>query len=84
MARYIKVYKEAIKRKVYSAKVKRSNKIKGYLGNKIVKNPKIRFKNLCQLTGAARSYYQLFGFSRHCLRKNFSLGLVPGVQKSSW
>lgn len=45
---------------------------------------KNRYKNRCSLTGRPRSYYRKFGISRIMLRQLASLGLIPGVKKSSW
>ena len=43
-----------------------------------------RIKNICVLTGRARSIYRLFKISRIKLRKLASNGLLPGVSKYSW
>ncbi len=46
-------------------------------------NP-VRLRNRCQLTGRARSVYRKFKLSRLCFREMASVGLIPGVTKSSW
>lgn len=43
-----------------------------------------RVRNRCALTGRARGNYRKFGISRLMLRELASLGLIPGVTKSSW
>ena len=41
-------------------------------------------RNRCLITGRSRSYYRMFGLSRHLLRDMSHYGLLPGVTKSSW
>ncbi len=43
-----------------------------------------RLKNRCQVTGRPRAYMRKFGLSRITFREMASLGLLPGVRKSSW
>lgn len=45
---------------------------------------RVRVRNRCLLTGRPRSFYRQFGLSRIALREMASMGLVPGVVKSSW
>lgn len=53
--------------------------------NKLLKNSsKIRLRNRCQLTGRSRGYLRKFKLSRLCFREMASIGLIPGVTKSSW
>ncbi len=40
--------------------------------------------NRCAETGRAKGYFRYFGVCRHVLREKAHLGLLPGVQKSSW
>lgn len=52
---------------------------------KLPKNSsKIRIRNRCFVTGRPRGFYRDFGLSRHVLREMSNLGLLPGLQKSSW
>ena len=44
----------------------------------------VRFRNRCLVTGRPRGFYRKFGMSRIALRELGSLGLVPGLIKSSW
>lgn len=44
----------------------------------------VRLRNRCQLTGRARGYLRKFKMSRLCFREMASMGLIPGVTKSSW
>jgi small subunit ribosomal protein S14 len=44
----------------------------------------IRLRNRCQLTGRARGYMRKFKLSRLTFREMASMGLIPGVTKSSW
>ena len=43
-----------------------------------------RIRNRCELTGRARGNYRKFGISRLMLRELGSLGMIPGLTKSSW
>ena len=44
----------------------------------------VRVRNRCNVTGRPRAYYRKFGVSRIALRELGSLGLIPGIVKSSW
>lgn len=43
-----------------------------------------RIRNRCEVTGRPRAYYRQLRMSRIALRELGSLGLVPGLVKSSW
>ncbi|HIG23094.1 MAG TPA: 30S ribosomal protein S14 [Henriciella marina] len=43
-----------------------------------------RVRNRCQVTGRPRGYYRKMKMSRIALRELGSLGMVPGLVKSSW
>jgi small subunit ribosomal protein S14 len=43
-----------------------------------------RVHNRCELTGRPRGYYRKLKMSRIALRQLGSLGLIPGMVKSSW
>ena len=43
-----------------------------------------RIRNRCQVTGRPRGYYRKMKMSRSALRELGSMGLVPGLVKSSW
>ncbi|MBA3722403.1 MAG: 30S ribosomal protein S14 [Parachlamydiaceae bacterium] len=43
-----------------------------------------RLRNRCQLTGRARGYLRKFKLSRLSFRELASMGMIPGVTKSSW
>jgi len=45
---------------------------------------KNRIRNRCEVTGRPRAYYRKLQMSRVALRELGSLGLVPGLVKSSW
>ena len=45
---------------------------------------KIRIRNRCEVTGRPRAYYRKLQMSRIALRELGSIGLVPGLVKSSW
>ena len=45
---------------------------------------KTRIRNRCQVTGRPRAYYRKLKMSRISLRELGSLGLIPGLVKSSW
>lgn len=44
----------------------------------------IRVRNRCAITGRPRGNYRKFGMSRIAFRELASVGLIPGVVKSSW
>ncbi len=43
-----------------------------------------RIRNRCEVTGRPRGYYRKLKMSRVALRELGSLGLIPGLVKSSW
>ena len=43
-----------------------------------------RIRNRCEVTGRPRAYYRKLKMSRIALRQLGSMGLVPGLVKSSW
>lgn len=43
-----------------------------------------RIRNRCEVTGRPRAYYRKLKMSRLALRELASLGLIPGMVKSSW
>jgi small subunit ribosomal protein S14 len=45
---------------------------------------KTRIRNRCEVTGRPRAFYRKLGMSRIALRELGSLGLIPGLVKSSW
>jgi len=44
----------------------------------------VRLRNRCQMTGRARGYLRKFKLSRLTFRELASIGMIPGVTKSSW
>ena len=44
----------------------------------------VRIRNRCEITGRSRAYYRKLRVCRNQLREMASLGLVPGMVKSSW
>jgi small subunit ribosomal protein S14 len=45
---------------------------------------KVRVKLRCEISGRGRSNYRKFKMSRIALRELASLGMIPGMVKSSW
>jgi small subunit ribosomal protein S14 len=43
-----------------------------------------RIRNRCEVTGRPRAFYRKLKMSRIALRELGSLGLIPGLVKSSW
>ena len=43
-----------------------------------------RLVNRCKVTGRRRAFIRRFQMSRMTFREHASLGLIPGVTKSSW
>ncbi|KAB2873855.1 MAG: 30S ribosomal protein S14 [Bauldia sp.] len=44
----------------------------------------VRVRNRCEISGRPRGYYRKLKMSRIALRDLGSLGLIPGLVKSSW
>ncbi len=44
----------------------------------------VRLRNRCQMTGRARGFLRKFKLSRLTFRELASMGMIPGVTKSSW
>jgi small subunit ribosomal protein S14 len=44
----------------------------------------VRIRNRCDITGRSRAYYRKFRMSRIAVRDLASVGLIPGMVKSSW
>ena len=38
----------------------------------------------CALCGRPRAFMRKFGMCRICFRNHATLGLIPGIKKSSW
>lgn len=45
---------------------------------------KVRIRNRCEVSGRPRGYYRKLKMSRIALREYSSIGLIPGMIKSSW
>jgi len=45
---------------------------------------KTRIRNRCELTGRSRGYFRKLKLCRNQLRELASMGLIPGMVKSSW
>ena len=43
-----------------------------------------RIRNRCEISGRPRGYYRKLKMSRIALRELGSLGMIPGLVKSSW
>lgn len=53
--------------------------------NKMPRNTSpIRIRNRCELTGRPRGFLRKFKLSRLTFREMASIGLIPGITKSSW
>lgn len=50
----------------------------------LLKNLRVNYKNYCLITGRSKAIYKKFKMSRIMLRTRASLGLIPGVRKSTW
>ncbi len=44
----------------------------------------VRYRNRCMITGRGRGVYREFGLCRNKFRELVSMGVLPGVVKSSW
>ena len=45
---------------------------------------RVRIRNRCEVTGRPRGFYRKFKMSRIALRELASVGVIPGMVKSSW
>lgn len=73
------------KRAQYSRELKLLERARKEPGKvKLAPRARIRIRVRCRLCGRARAVYRKFGLCRICFRKNASMGLIPGVKKSSW
>ena len=45
---------------------------------------KTRIRNRCEVTGRPRGYYRKLRMCRNQLRELASMGMIPGMVKSSW
>ena len=45
---------------------------------------KTRIRNRCEITGRPRGYYRKLRMCRNQLRELASMGMIPGMTKSSW
>ncbi|EKX73536.1 hypothetical protein BEWA_035720 [Theileria equi strain WA] len=45
---------------------------------------KVRFKNICMLTGRTRAVYRIIGLTRHKFREYVNKGYVPGIMQANW
>ena len=45
---------------------------------------KTRIRNRCEVTGRPRGYYRKLRLCRNQLRELASMGMIPGMTKSSW
>ena len=44
----------------------------------------VRIRNRCEVSGRPRGYYRKLRLSRIALRELGSMGMIPGLVKSSW
>ena len=44
----------------------------------------VRIRNRCEVSGRPRGYYRKLKLSRIALRELGSMGMIPGLVKSSW
>ena len=53
---------------------------------KSLRPPRFRTQdhNRCALCGRPRAFMRKFGMCRICFRNHATLGLIPGIKKSSW
>lgn len=72
------------KRSMIGRDKKRAKKVASALAAGSVPRFKCRVRNRCQVCGRPRGYMRFFKMCRICVRENASLGLIPGLRKSSW
>jgi small subunit ribosomal protein S14 len=81
-----KAKRAELKAKIYDKNISMEERFQATL--KLAEMPrnssKTRERNRCAITGRPRGYYRKLKMSRIALRELGSLGLIPGLVKSSW
>lgn len=78
--------RQELKKKIYDMSLNEEERHEARINlNKMPRDSSpIRLRNRCQLTGRARGFLRKFQISRLTFREMASMGLIPGVTKSSW
>lgn len=78
--------RQELKKKIYDMSLGEEERHEARINlNKMPRDSSpIRLRNRCQLTGRARGFLRKFQVSRLTFREMASMGLIPGVTKSSW
>ncbi len=78
--------REALRKKSYDINLSEEEREEARIAlNKMPRDSSpVRLRNRCQLTGRARGVYRKFKLSRLAFRELASMGMIPGVTKSSW
>lgn len=78
--------RQELRNKVYNINLSEEEREQARIAlNKMPRNSSVvRLRNRCQLTGRARGYLRKFKLSRLSFRELASMGMIPGVTKSSW
>lgn len=78
--------RQELRNKVYNLNLSEEEREQARLAlNKMPRDSsRVRLRNRCQLTGRARGYLRKFKLSRLSFRELASMGMIPGVTKSSW
>jgi small subunit ribosomal protein S14 len=78
--------RQELRKKVYNINLSEEEREQARVAlNKMPRDSSpIRLRNRCQLTGRPRGFLRKFKLSRLTFRELASLGMIPGVTKSSW
>lgn len=78
--------RQELKKKIYDMNLSEEDRQEARIAiNKMPRDSSpIRLRNRCQLTGRARGFLRKFKLSRLAFRELASMGMIPGVTKSSW
>lgn len=78
--------RQALKKKIYDMDLSEEERELARIQlNKMPRDSSpIRLRNRCALTGRPRGFLRKFKLSRLTFREMASIGLIPGVTKSSW
>jgi len=78
--------RQELKKKIYDMSLNEEDREAARIAlNKMPRDSSpIRLRNRCQLTGRPRGYLRKFKLSRLTFREMASMGMIPGVTKSSW
>jgi small subunit ribosomal protein S14 len=78
--------RKELKSKIYDMDISEEDRQQARIAlNKMPRDSSpVRLRNRCAMTGRARGFLRKFKLSRLTFRELASIGMIPGVTKSSW